>query len=531
MRVLYCGKTEEGRQLYGSANRAIVEGFPLPKLPWERFSMLTPAEELGLSGLSLASRVRKAFDQIPQAGLIELTRQIHDQSFQRHMFYLRDGEADIVHIMPCPLTALPDQLAYIHVVTLTLQNALKRLPDLYFQDVAVREVLRLPPEEECWLRECWGPSQRENNPIFGRYDAVVDFLSPMWKDSLRFLEPNMSGIGGLHLMATAEAILASLVLPPAPRPQSAAATASRPGHPQALLIQEVLEHLETLGRPARNVCFVEPKYAGTGPDEQEELAQFYHERFRLKVLHADPAELSLRDGEVYYGEHQVDLAYRDYAVYDLIDLEREGGERRADAPAVSPEPGDFLDRRGTRAEEVLGSADRSAIDPKVFQHGRAPAISPARSVDAPPGRPPDPVARRADRRAAGVRPAGAGNTGVEAEPGLRRSGVVLGPGVSQAEWQEALAKAVPDPERWVVQQLASIPVSEFPVIGPDGAIHTEPFYMVMGFAPTKYGVAILGRASQKQVVNVAQRGGICAVMFGRPPARLVGPAPFPRRSS
>jgi len=49
------------------------------------------------------------------------------------------------------------------------------------------------------------------------------------------------------------------------------------------------------------------------------------------------------------------------------------------------------------------------------------------------------------------------------------------------------------------------------------AVHsllTMPLYTVMGFAPTKYGLAILGRASQKQVVNVAQRGGLCGVMLG-----------------
>jgi hypothetical protein len=46
----------------------------------------------------------------------------------------------------------------------------------------------------------------------------------------------------------------------------------------------------------------------------------------------------------------------------------------------------------------------------------------------------------------------------------------------------------------------------------------------MGFAPTQYGVAILGRASQKQVVNVAQRGGMCVVFVGRMTTRLHGPA-------
>jgi hypothetical protein len=44
----------------------------------------------------------------------------------------------------------------------------------------------------------------------------------------------------------------------------------------------------------------------------------------------------------------------------------------------------------------------------------------------------------------------------------------------------------------------------------------------MGFAPSRYGISVMARASQKQVVNVAQRGGMCAVMVGPPSERLVG---------
>ncbi|HMC10184.1 MAG TPA: hypothetical protein VKH44_02795, partial [Pirellulaceae bacterium] len=106
-------------------------------------------------------------------------------------------------------------------------------------------------------------------------------------------------------------------------------------------------------------------------------------------------------------------------------------------------------------------------------------------------------------------------------------GVLLGPALTQPQWDAAIELALADPNRWVVQQLASIPVSEFPVVGPDGRVHTEPFHVVMGFAPTQYGVAILGRASQKQVVNVAQRGGMCVIFIGRHGGRLHGPADGP----
>jgi uncharacterized circularly permuted ATP-grasp superfamily protein len=95
-------------------------------------------------------------------------------------------------------------------------------------------------------------------------------------------------------------------------------------------------------------------------------------------------------------------------------------------------------------------------------------------------------------------------------------GIVIGPAVSREIWEVAIQAALADTDdRWVVQQLATIPVREFPVIGPDGAVHVEPFYTVMGFAASEEGVAILARASQKQVVNVAQHGGICGVLVSR----------------
>jgi hypothetical protein len=62
--------------------------------------MLTPAEELGLSGLSLASQVRKAFHQIPEPTLVQLMRRIRDEAVRRHLIYLRDGQPEAVRVMP-----------------------------------------------------------------------------------------------------------------------------------------------------------------------------------------------------------------------------------------------------------------------------------------------------------------------------------------------------------------------------------------------------------------------------------------------
>jgi hypothetical protein len=484
--------------------------------------MLTPAEELGLAGLNLASRVRKAFFRITEPRLVKLSERIRELSKQRRVLYLRDGQEEVIHTMLLPITMLPEQMGYLHYVSLAIENALKRLPDIYVQDEAVREILRISPEEEAWLTDCWGPGHAENNPIFSRLDAMVDFISPMWKDTLKFVEPNMSGIGGLHMLPTAEQILAEVILPVL-KEKDPEVHLERGRDIRELLMQDILEHLQALNRPARNICFIEPKYAGSGPEEQEALARYYHDRYQLKIMHADPAELSLDGEEVLYNGDPVDLGYRDYSVFDLLTLQKTGTD-------IAPMKALFKQNRmisSIAAEldqkscwEVLTDPQFtkkyfSADERQVFRrHILWTRILSDRKTLLPEGKSGDLLdyVRKGHERLV-----------LKPNRSYGGEGVVIGHLLGREDWEKAIEKSLADPERWVVQELANIPVSEFPVIGPDGKVNFEPFYIVMGFAATKYGLAILGRASQKQVVNVAQRGGLCVVMTGRAPSRLHGP--------
>ena len=108
--------------------------------------------------------------------------------------------------------------------------------------------------------------------------------------------------------------------------------------------------------------------------------------------------------------------------------------------------------------------------------------------------------------------------------GYGGTGVVLGAALSQSEWETLLGEALAaqdDPHKnWVVQAATSLPVHLFPVLDEQGRTHEEPFYTVMGFAPTDHGLGIIARVSQKQVVNVAQRGGLAAVLVGYRPEDL-----------
>ncbi|HEX3233983.1 MAG TPA: hypothetical protein VHR41_07280 [Gemmatimonadales bacterium] len=431
--------------------------------------------------------------------------------------YLHDGELEPVRILPCPITVLPDQLAYLHHVTLVVQNALKRLPELYLHDLEVAEILRLPEDEERWLRECWGTSQEEHNPIFGRLDAVVNFTTPMWKDSLRFVEPNLSGIGGLHMVPTSERLIAGIIVP-ALQGYDPELQLLRGQDMRDLLTQVILEHTAAVGVGQR-LCLIEPKYSGQGPDEQGEVARYLRERHGLTVMHADPSELTLRGGRVWYGEDLVDVAYRDYSVGDLLDLQDEG---------IDIEPMRVLLRENRVISSIAAELDQKSCweilsDMRLCQRYFTPEerlifqrhipwtrIVSDRRTMLPDGR---------QRGLLEYVRAGYEQLVLKPNRSYGGEGVVIGCAGTQASWVAALEAALDHRERWVVQQLVTLPVGEFPVLGPEDAVHTEPFYVVMGFAASDDGIAILARASQKQVVNVAQHGGLCGVMVShsRPP--------------
>jgi hypothetical protein len=488
---------------------------------------LTAADERGLRGMSLDMRVRQAFFAMPAEVLAALDRQMTEEAFRRKLVYVRDGQTEAIRVLLRPTGVMPDQLAYLHYVSLTLINALKRLPDLYIQDYAVRAAVPLTPPEEHWLWDCWGPQHRDNNPVFGRLDAVIDFTSPMWKDSLHYMEPNLSGVGGIHLIPVCEQMLADVVMP-AVQAYEPTLDLEAGLDLRELFIQEVLDHLDSIGWPGRNLCFIEPKYSGDGPAEQEALAEYYRERHGLTVLHADPAELTLKDGAVCYEGQPVDMGYRDYELRDLIYVEHEEG--------VDVRPLRQLFKQNRMMSSLAGDFDHKSCwevitDPALAQKHFTPEerqvfrrhvlwtrIVADRRTTLPNGESGDLLefARR-DQELLVLKP----------NRSYGGDRVLVGPSATASEWQAALEQAVQDGQRedeqWVVQRLARIPVSEFPVIAPDGHVSLEPFYTVMGLAPTKYGVSILGRASQKLVVNVAQRGGMCSVLIGKPAGRLRGP--------
>jgi hypothetical protein len=368
------------------------------------------------------------------------------------------------------------------------------------------------PVEEEWLKECWTPAHREANPMFSRFDAVVDYSKANWKDSIKFMEPNLTGIGGLHISPTSMEVLADLVVP-ALLVQDSTIRLQLAEDIRELLLQDLLEHLDAIGRPEGQIVLVDPKYSIDGPDEMEALVEYYKERYGVSLLHADASELRLCGDEVFYGDARVDLAYRDASVLDLIDIAAEGVDiapmrallkQNRVVSSIAAE----LDQKScfevftdpALADRFLTEAEQQVMRRHVLW---TRILSDRRSTD-PDGREVELLEYARKNRE---------NLVLKPNRSYGGEGVLVGPGVEQGEWESGIERALTDQnDRWVVQETAEIPVKSFHVLDDAGELRVEPFYVVMGIAPSHYGVAMLVRASQGRVVNIAQKGGTCAVM-------------------
>ena len=482
--------------------------------------MRTPVEDLGLANARLDRTVGRLLRSLPAPEILALLERVEDLALSRRLMYFSDGEATPIRVLLRPLVALPEQLAYARYASGTVQNALKRLPDLVLADPDVRALLRLEEAEERWLRDCWGPSHREVNPVLGRLDAVLDFTATNWRDTLCFLEANLTGIGGLQLVPACERIIADEVLPRLARLDPTVRLLPNVDL-RELLMQEITDHLEAIGRRGEHVCFVEPKYAGSGPDEQEELARHLRSRYGLRLLHADPAELSLRGGEVVYDGVVVDIAYRDYSILDLVELEAEG---------VDVEPMRLLLRENRVVSSIAGDLDGKAAfellteptlaarhfrvaERQLFRrHVPWTRVLGDRRTTLPDGHEGDLLEHvRRGREELVLKP----------DRGYGGEDVLVGPATTQAEWERALDRAHSGVDgRWVVQRAAALPSLTSPVRGDDGGVAEASFFVVLGLIPSRYGLGVVARASQAPVVNVAQHGGMCALVIGAPLAGL-----------
>ncbi len=425
--------------------------------------VLTPAETLGLSGAILDARVRRAVNHIADAELDIVARRLTDDARANDLTYERQGVLEPVRVMLRPLLIMPEQQSYLHHVCTRVMAALARIPDLYVNDAEVRKLLPLAADEAEWFAEVWARMEQAPNPLYGRLDAVCDFTSARWQDSLRFMEPNLSGVGGIHMGPLAERLLMRDVVPTI-QAHDPSLSLELPPDQRDLFLQVLLDHASAMGRPSANICLIEPKYVAEGPNEQSHLVTYYRAQRGIDLRHADPRELRLVDGEVYYEDTVVDVAYRDYEIRDLLALERE--ERKpldairalfAGNRIVSSIAGD-LDHKSCfeiLTDDALAARAFDAADRALFRrHVLWTRLVSERATQTPDGRADLPKFIRTHREELVLKPNRSyGGTGVH-----------LGAAVSQSEWERVLDRALASAKRSIRDAGSCSPRARCPCI-------------------------------------------------------------------
>jgi carboxypeptidase Taq len=489
--------------------------------------MLSPAEQSGLSGAALETRVRRAALHLGDAELARAAQRLEADAMANEVVYERDGAREAVRIMLRPLLVMPEQLSYVQRVCLEIVDALKRLPGLYLADPRIRRAVAVTEAEERWLVDSWTPRHAEINPVYGRLDAVCDFSSAGWQDSLHFMEPNLAGVGGIHFSPLAEQLVLRDIVPTLLAHDPGLAI-ELPLDQRSLFVQVLIDHARAIGRPGARLCFVEPLNVHDGPDEQSVLSRFLAGRHELTIAHADPRDLRVVGDEVHFGDQPVDVVYRDYELRELIALERELG-RPLDAMRL-------LFRQNRVVSSLVGDFDHKSCwelltDPGIAEglfgseacrlfrrHVLWTRVLSERRTMLPYQQEGDLLEHVRQHREQLV---------LKPNRDYGGHGVTIGAATEAGDWEALIETAAADgadPERsWVVQAATRLPVHDFPLVGPNGRAYSEPFYTVMGFAATDNGLGILARVSQKQVVNIAQHGGMVAVLVGHPPAELKAP--------
>lgn len=420
-----------------------------------------------------------------------------------------DGVTQAVPILARPRVVRREREAYFHRVCFDLDRAIERLAPLYLHDERVRALLPFTEREDRWLRDVLAAVGDQPQTVIARLDANASFTRD---EEFHFFETNTVGVGGMYYAPKSAEIVTEIVVPMLRRQVPGLALAPQLDSRQ-LLLDRLVVHANRIGRPRASTAFIQEAGLVGGPNEMPHLVTFFRENGIGAVL-VDPRELHVRDDELYAGDVPIDVVYREGEIAMFVGMQEEGGDLRALELAflrnqvVSSFSGEF-DHKSTF--EVLTTPELAShftqAQQQIFQrHVLWTRMLRETRTTSPDGDEIDllPWLRRNKDRLV-----------LKPNRSFGGLGVVVGPHVDLAQWDDALAEALaPDAAElggWVAQQFVDVRVEEFPVLGERG-ITLEEMYVVCGFFATDRGLATLGRASKRRVVNVGQKGGLTAIL-------------------
>jgi len=425
--------------------------------------------------------------------------------------YVRDsGETILIPVTPTPAVPSRRQVSYLAGVLRAFTYGVARIVANRLDDPKLAAALPLTDQELQWLR--LGRNAPGNPPthVFHRWDLAIDLSHDAGAMHAKFFEVNSVDVGGIHYAAAARETLLESLHSVGIRGFSLDAAAAG-SDPRLILLEEVKAHARTIGRKLQFLAIAENQDFTTGITEAASIARFFCDRgLPTECVDVRAFEVHRRRGVCVKGR-PVDVIYRNIELRDLAALEAAGAElaglkAAAAAGQLFSSPFGELDHKSLW--EVLGSAEFNAsLKPiertMVRRHIPWTRLLRERRTDGPAGKPVDLVDFTRLRRSQLV---------MKPNRSCGGQGVTIGAITTQARWERILDDALAQEDTWVVQELIPIPRRRTAAPGASGRFEPRTVYAVYGLFCSPFGVAFVGRASRKPVVNVMQGGGMLGIL-------------------
>lgn len=459
----------------------------------------------------LQDLVLEAFDGLSAGEAVQMRGLVAKESLDRGFTYQREGGQIVtMSLMLVPAFFTREQSLYLRRLSYAIQRGVDAVFRAYFTDSLLRELLPLREEELVWITGSGRDAHAMSGPIWCRLDAHFHMKRSDWKETISVFEINSCAVGGIHYSPVAAAIFMDTILPFLHAKLPATRFLNRNPDARDMLYSQLSAHARAIGRHTLNIVYSEDTTLSEGITE----GPYIVEHWRKKGAHAqlaDPRELYVKHGELYFKDARIDVVYRNFELSDIIEMEKDGDDTSAirfafaNNRVISSLSGDF-DHKSMW--EALGSGrfDRyfSPEDAALFKrHLLWTRTLRDLRTEGPLGGTIDliPYARR-------------NKDMLVLKPNRLYGGygVTIGHAATQGEWEERIQAALKDTEGWVLQRFGPPEEAVFPLFE-EGRLIFKNHKIVYGLSATAEGACILGRVSRHDVVNVAQQGGLMPVLI------------------
>ncbi|MBI1884315.1 MAG: hypothetical protein HYS08_08965 [Chlamydiae bacterium] len=461
---------------------------------------------------SLSNSIHQLFMKLDKHEIQKLFREIQKESRKKGMVYEEEnGSTRLIPLLMRPRLITPLQRTFFLKTCYHMNQAYQKLSWLYLKNPKVKKLFPFQKKEEEWFLQYFPQNREAPRTAITRWDANANFSGQDWRAAFHFLEVNGVGVGGLHYTPTAERIILETVIhslrPLAPNLQV------RPNDDiRSILLWELQAHLKMLGKRRCNIGLILDDRTKGGPLDFFYLAQLFQSQ-GIEAVVADPRDLKIKKGEIVYKDLPLDILYRDSTLEEFIEMEKEEGKplkaiRKAfqENVVVSGLSGE-LDHKS--AFEIFSNPEFehhfNLEERKIFKkHVLWTRLVRETKTTDPDGKRVDLISHAIHHRNEWV---------LKPNRGYGGMGILMGDETPKITWEKALEKAIRDPGSYVLQKRCATRKKKFPILDEKGRVTEKNLNVVCGFIYSPYGLGILGRASQREIVNVAQQGGMTAILI------------------